>query len=198
VVDTASASGISRKRITAVISGWELGGYIETTPSQVRAQFRLLKPDEELPSTPADLEELAVKLAKTMVEREEKELLRLKSVINVATGSECAYLLVLIAPIDKKVGFALALATYFGDGESVPNGRCGNCSVSRPGPNLRKNWLTNARLRHSTAKSKHLYATVQATRHHRKMPLIVFCEFVGCEMTVDYSQGWHLASPLPV
>ena len=88
-MDTATASGVSRKSIAAVISRWELDGLIDTTPSQVRAQFRLLKSDHELPSTPEDIRDMAEKLAKTMEDREEKELQRMQSVIDVATGSQC-------------------------------------------------------------------------------------------------------------
>jgi len=89
VVNTAWLLGLSRKRIAAVIGGWELDGNIDTTPSQVRAQFRLIKPDDELPSTPEDIDELAEKLSKTREGREEKELQRLRSVIEVSTGAEC-------------------------------------------------------------------------------------------------------------
>lgn len=89
MVQAAEKSRVARSRLAGVISSWELEGYVTNTPSQVRAQFRLVKDDDQLPSTPEDIDRLAVKLEKTMLEREQKELERLNRVIGVATGTTC-------------------------------------------------------------------------------------------------------------
>ncbi|ORY25849.1 ATP-dependent DNA helicase [Naematelia encephala] len=116
MVDISSASGVPRYHLAGVINSWEVDNAITAKPSQVRAQFKMLKPDSELPSTPEQISELALKLAKVIQFREEKELERMKRVIDISTGSKC---------------FAFALAEYFGDQAAIPDGKCDHCSYCK-------------------------------------------------------------------
>jgi hypothetical protein len=65
---------------------------VTTVPSQVRAVFRLLKPPEEMPKMPAAIDDLAQKLYKVMEAREAKELQAINSVIDIATGYDCEFI----------------------------------------------------------------------------------------------------------
>lgn len=125
VVDIATKTGVRREHLSKRISSWEMSGWVNSKPSQTRNRYLLLKPRKDMPNTPEEIEEMATKLAATMEDRERKELARLEQVIDVATGEECK------SGDDTrlKLGFAFAIAKYFGDGESVPDEMCNHCTV---------------------------------------------------------------------
>ncbi|KAK4687262.1 hypothetical protein P7C73_g2871, partial [Tremellales sp. Uapishka_1] len=109
VIATALASGCSRLNLAGCVSGWESAGYVDSTASQVRSQYKLLKANAQLPTTAEKIDKLATSLAETMEQREKKEVRRLQDVLDVATGNRY----------------------YFGDGDSIPGGECKNCTYCK-------------------------------------------------------------------
>ncbi|KAF8919658.1 ATP-dependent DNA helicase [Mucidula mucida] len=115
MIATVTSSGIPREELAKKISSWDLSGYIQSKASQVRARYNVLKP------LPIDLTEsaaIAKKLFEDMVQRENDGVQRLQEVIEFATKPDC---------------LAHSLATYFGDKDAVPNGKCGQCTYCKTG-----------------------------------------------------------------
>ncbi|KAF7306860.1 hypothetical protein MIND_00478200 [Mycena indigotica] len=110
VVDAALRMKASRNSLARTITLWELDGYIQTTPSQVRARYALLKP---FPTTLAELKAIGDKLYADMEKRETDGLAKLEQVLQLVTDDEC---------------LARSLSTYFGGENTVPEEGCGNCT----------------------------------------------------------------------
>ncbi|GAA5910366.1 RecQ family ATP-dependent DNA helicase [Sporobolomyces salmoneus] len=110
VLAAAATNGTTRQEVVRQISQWEYQGKCEINVSDVMNRYAVLK---ALPKDQDEIEELAKKLFDQMHEREEADVNRLKGVGDFIRQDEC---------------FSHALAKYFGDTTSVPNGRCENCT----------------------------------------------------------------------
>ncbi|KAH8900418.1 ATP-dependent DNA helicase recQ [Thozetella sp. PMI_491] len=105
-----SKTGIPRGDLIRKLDRWHNEGMILLKTSGVQQRYRLLKP---LPQTAAEIDEIAGKLHKTMVDQEAEALLRTRQLSDMMTASKC---------------FALSLAEHFGMG--LPDGKasCGHCT----------------------------------------------------------------------
>ncbi|GAA6010329.1 hypothetical protein JCM11491_006270 [Sporobolomyces phaffii] len=110
VLAAAQENGTTRQEIVRQISKWEYQGWCEVKVAGVMNRYAVL---QELPSTQEEIDEMATKLYEQMYEREEADVNRLKGVADFIRQDQC---------------YAHALAAYFGDTTSVPNGKCGSCS----------------------------------------------------------------------
>ncbi|GAA5970643.1 hypothetical protein JCM11641_007383 [Rhodosporidiobolus odoratus] len=115
VVDASDASGIPRADLVRQLSRWEMNGSAEVKVGGVRNRYLVL---QDLPTEKEEVEGIAREMYRQLHEREEADVKRLRSVANFIRGGKC---------------YAHELASYFGDVESVPNGRCENCSYCKTG-----------------------------------------------------------------
>ncbi|PCH33726.1 ATP-dependent DNA helicase [Wolfiporia cocos MD-104 SS10] len=115
MANAAACSEIDRGDLARHINSWELDGYINTKPSQVRNRYQVLKP---LPKATEEIKTLAEQLYTGMVGRESEAIEKLRKVIEFATNDDC---------------LAQALASYFGDGDAVADGLCGKCNFCQTG-----------------------------------------------------------------
>ncbi|KAF7320065.1 hypothetical protein MKEN_00790800 [Mycena kentingensis (nom. inval.)] len=115
VVDAASRMNVDRGALARKITTWELEGYIQTRPSQVRARFLVLK---TFPSKPSEITAIADKFYADMLKREEDGIAKIEEVIKLATDDDC---------------IARNLSVYFGSENTVPDEGCGTCTFCRQG-----------------------------------------------------------------
>ncbi|GAA5876287.1 hypothetical protein JCM1840_003607 [Sporobolomyces johnsonii] len=106
----AEDGNLDRSDIVRQISKWELQGCCEVKVSGPRSRYSILQP---LPSSEAEIDQLATALYDQMAGREEADVKRLKGVADFIRSGSC---------------YAHSLASYFGDETGVPNGECGHCS----------------------------------------------------------------------
>ncbi|GAA5971426.1 hypothetical protein JCM8115_000209 [Rhodotorula mucilaginosa] len=118
VVATAEMTNMERADLVRQISRWELHGWCEVKVSGVRMRYRVMK---HLPELDEDIDELAQNLFKQLHDREEADVVRLRSVAKFVRGGSC---------------YAHDLAKYFGDETSVPGGKCGKCSFCLTGQTI--------------------------------------------------------------
>ncbi|GAA5859901.1 hypothetical protein JCM8547_004379 [Rhodosporidiobolus lusitaniae] len=121
VVEVAKRSGLPRADLVRLIARWEFNSYAEIKVSGVRNRYVILQPLPS-PSNWKDLDALAEGMFSQLHAREEADVARLRGVAEFIRGGKC---------------YAQELAEYFGDGKSVPNGRCENCTfceTSKPVP----------------------------------------------------------------
>ncbi|GAA5929113.1 RecQ family ATP-dependent DNA helicase [Sporobolomyces koalae] len=110
ILAAAAVQGMTRQDIVRQVSQWEYRGLCEVKVGGVMNRYAVLK---TLPKTQAEIEEIAAELFRQMYEREEADVNRLRGVGEFLRQDKC---------------YAHALASYFGDESSVPQGRCGQCS----------------------------------------------------------------------
>ncbi|KAG1757650.1 ATP-dependent DNA helicase, partial [Suillus lakei] len=118
VVVAAQKSGQDRGDLARKISDWELSGWIDTKPSQVRARYKIVNP---LPKEKEEIVNITEMMYKRMLDKEEEAIVKLRRVIDFATDDEC---------------LAQGLASYFGDGAATPTGLCGSCSFCQTGQGI--------------------------------------------------------------
>ncbi|KAL7416693.1 ATP-dependent DNA helicase [Mrakia frigida] len=116
VYELAASSGVPRANIQRKINQWEMRGLCELKVSGVKARYAIV--GAGLPKTPAALDALAGEIYSIGITREERDMARLKQVIDVATGSSC---------------IAKALSDYFSSEFDGEGGRCGTCSWCKTG-----------------------------------------------------------------
>ncbi|GAA5835323.1 hypothetical protein JCM5353_006734 [Sporobolomyces roseus] len=118
VLAAAAQNGTTRVAIVREISQWEYQGWCEVKVSGVRNRYAVLKP---LPTEQTEIDDMATELYNQMYQREEADVKRLRGVGDFIRQDQC---------------FAHALASYFGDATSVPDGKCGKCSHCLSGKSL--------------------------------------------------------------
>ncbi|KAG2154770.1 ATP-dependent DNA helicase [Suillus clintonianus] len=117
LVVAAQQSGQNRGDLARKISDWELSGWVNAKPSQVRARYKIVNP---LPKEQEDIVNIAEMMYKRMLDREEEAIVKLRQVIDFAIDDEC---------------LAQGLASYFGDG-TIPTGLCGSCTFCQTGDRI--------------------------------------------------------------
>ncbi|GAA5925627.1 hypothetical protein JCM1841_004791 [Sporobolomyces salmonicolor] len=113
VLAAAEHGSLDRQDIVRQISKWELQGLCEVKVHGLRSRYSILQP---LPTSEAELDQLATALYDQMAEREEADVKRLKGVADFVRSGSC---------------YAHSLALYFGDETGVPKGECGHCSYCK-------------------------------------------------------------------
>lgn len=110
-VGFASAqSGVPRPDILRKLNDWNANGTIEVKFGGVMNTYKVIK---QLPSTPAEIEDLTQDVFSSMESREKEAMARTDQVLRLVTSSTC---------------FARSLANHFGD--SLPGDilECGHCT----------------------------------------------------------------------
>ncbi|KAF9229212.1 ATP-dependent DNA helicase [Gyrodon lividus] len=115
LVKAANSSGRDRNDLARKISDWELGGWVFSKASQVRARYKVLN---TLPKTVEEIQDVANLMYERMLGREEESITKLRQVIEFATNDDC---------------MAHSLASHFGDEDAVPGGLCGTCTFCTTG-----------------------------------------------------------------
>jgi hypothetical protein len=116
VAAAARAARLERSALVATLSDWEASGAIELKKSQRRNRYLILKP---LPTEAEEIEAIADQMFEQMAKREGDEVVRLDGVFAWAAAPAC---------------LPKGLATYFGDGDSLPgDATCGHCTVCKAG-----------------------------------------------------------------
>lgn len=110
VDQAAQRQQLDRLDIIRKLQDWSELGVVELKTSGVINIYRIL---QQLPSTPAEIEQLVDALYKELQARETQELNRMREVIDLLTGSGC---------------FARALAQHFGDDLPNQKAECGHCT----------------------------------------------------------------------
>ena len=112
VLDAATATGAPREKIIAALNYLEEQGDVVLQVAGVRQGYRLKRPD-------VDRKELTRRLADRFVEREKRDVERLKQVLAFATHDGC---------------LTRYLLRYFGEDLSRDCGHCARCAGQRPSP----------------------------------------------------------------
>jgi hypothetical protein len=86
IVATAEMTNMERADLVRQISRWELHGWCEVKVSGVRMRYRVMK---HLPELDEDIDELAQNLFKQLHDREEADVVRLRSVAKFVRGGSC-------------------------------------------------------------------------------------------------------------
>ncbi|CEQ41297.1 SPOSA6832_03018, partial [Sporobolomyces salmonicolor] len=133
VLAAAEHGSLDRQDIVRQISKWELQGLCEVKVHGLRSRYSILQP---LPTSEAELDQLATALYDQMAEREEADVKRLKGVADFVRSGSCETALLLSKPSASLTpaassGYAHSLALYFGDETGVPKGECGHCSYCK-------------------------------------------------------------------
>lgn len=106
----AQKSGLPRADLVAKLNSWHDERLIDLQVAGVINIFRILK---DMPKDNTARQKIIDALYKDLVNREQQELQRINSVIDLITGTRC---------------FAASLAQHFGDILPGGNGECGNCT----------------------------------------------------------------------
>ena len=104
----ASTADVDRDRIAWKLRHWADQTLVELSAKQLVNRYRVVK---QLPETEDEMHSIAYSCWIRLREREKDEITRFNQTISFATRDQC---------------LAAQLAAYFRD--SIPNGRCDNCS----------------------------------------------------------------------